>query len=57
MQQTQHDLKAMSLVELKAMAYDTIGQKEQVQINLDIINSEIRARIEKQEIKDNSPVQ
>ena len=45
----QKPLTEMSLIELKAMAYDQIGLLERCQQNLQIINTEIAKRQEQPE--------
>lgn len=42
----QVDVSTMTLVELKALAYDQIAQKEQAELNLRMLNGEIAKRLQ-----------
>jgi hypothetical protein len=48
------DLQTMSLIELKALAYDLINQRECIQNNINTLMTEISSRMQ-QEAKNNIP--
>lgn len=43
------DLKELSIIELKALAYDCIAEREQAERNLTAVNKEITIRNNKKE--------
>lgn len=46
------ELKDMSLTELKALVYDTLGVLQQLNNNLLLINQEIKTRLDNQTIEE-----